>query len=562
MSELQESVEKGQRDRAAVLRRFGFVPSSILRLKRGPLSRSLFNYAHERAKGRVQGADSIARVEHAKSDKARAKAEQRRAAGMFGGLTEYSGNNRETVSVMAAELVDFFVKFYSRPGATYLDPFAGHGVRMQTALLRGMNYLGMDASAAYVDYMTSVLSRYELSAGQRVEVRRGDSRDPSWIDDEAGDFCFTSPPYWDVEYYGPEPEQLGTGHTYTEFLHGMRDVLAAWAPKFKRGSYVCLNVNDLRREGRFVPYHSDLMRVLDEVGYELIDVWVVEGLVAGLPRAFAVSHLQQRIAPKAHEYVLIARAPGPKKRKRPTSTIESAPNVLVKGESIPAPVIVEHEGVKVVRDDMLDGGTKVRAIDGLVGSADEWVYPAPAQGYAQLALAIACERQDKRCTIFTAKRKEPHPLTVRAMEHGARIEFVSNGRLSNVRAKTRRYCDENGARFVEVGLLIDGMSEAITTSARGLRVRPLEVWVTAGTGTLATALHEAWPKAELHVVRVGMVPTLPDGAIVHDAPESFDQPARIIPPFPSALHYDAKAWRFVAEHARRDGRALFWNVGA
>lgn len=310
MSELQESVEKGQRDRAAVIRRFGFVPTSILRMKRGALSRSLFDQSSERGTA-LRGSSSTRRIDLLKSAEAKAKAEQRRSLGMFGCVSEYQGNDRETRTTLAAELVDFFVKFYARPGATYLDPFMGRGVPMQTALLRGLNYLGMDASAESIEYAKAVLSRYELSDGQRVEVVRGDSRDPSWVDDGIGEFCFTSPPYWDTEYYGPEPEQLGTGKSYGEFLDGMREVFAAWAPKFKRGAFVAINVNDLRREGRFIPYHVDVLQLMRETGYEPHDIWIVEGLIAGLPRAFAVTHLLRRYAPKVHEYVLIARAPGP-----------------------------------------------------------------------------------------------------------------------------------------------------------------------------------------------------------------------------------------------------------
>ena len=42
----------------------------------------------------------------------------------------------------------------------------------------------------------------------------------------------------------------------------------------------------------------------------------------------------------------------------------------------------------------------------------------------------------------------------------------------------------------------------------------------------------------------------------------FDKPVSDIdkPPFPSAPTYDAKAWKFIREHASRG--ALFWNVGA
>lgn len=307
MSGLGESVAKGQRDRQVMLQRFGFIPHSVLHLKRGALHKSMYHLAAERAQN--MRVSSERRIDATKSSKAREKAEQRRRAGMFGSITEMSGSsNRETVSVMSPELVDFFVRYYSQPGAVYLDPFAGHGIRMQVAALRGLDYYGGDASHEYVRFMHAVLPRLTLADGQHIEVRQGDSRHAEWVPDGIGDFLFTSPPYWDVEFYGPEAEQLGTGHSYDEFLEGLTDVFKAWHPKFKPGAYVCVNVNDLRRDSSFIPYHADVYTVLRRAGYTLVDTWIVEGLIAGLPKAFAVSFNMRRIAPKLHEYVIIARA--------------------------------------------------------------------------------------------------------------------------------------------------------------------------------------------------------------------------------------------------------------
>ena len=210
---------------------------------------------------------------------------------------------------MPAELPDFFARYYSKPGATYIDPFAGQGVQMQVANLLGMNYVGMDACAEYIAYSHAVLDRIDTGS-RRIEVHLGDSRHPvDQLEDSIGDFCFTSPPYWDIEYYGPEAEQLGTGQTYQEFLDGLKDVFVAWLPKFKSGAYIAVNVNDIRRESTFIPYHADVIRLLSQAGYRLRDTWIVEGLISGLPRAFGVSFNMQRIAPKVHEYVLIAQAP-------------------------------------------------------------------------------------------------------------------------------------------------------------------------------------------------------------------------------------------------------------
>lgn len=230
---------------------------------------------------------------------------------------------------------------------------------------------------------------------------------------------------------------------------------------------------------------------------------------------------------------------------------------------IPPPVLAEHDGIVVLRDDLIEGGSKVRVAPALLEGYDEFVFAGPAQGYAQLALAIAAEMRGVRATFFTAARKEPHPLTKAAIAHGLKVVFVPIGRLSNVRAKARAYCDMTGAYLANMGLLLPGMEDALYELAASLPVDPAEVWVTAGSGTLTRALARAWPDAAVNAVQVGMPPTLPERARLWVAPEKFHEPASgLRPPFPSAECYDAKAWRFVAEHARRDGSALFWNVGA
>ena len=45
-------------------------------------------------------------------------------------------------------------------------------------------------------------------------------------------------------------------------------------------------------------------------------------------------------------------------------------------DSLPSPMIEEHEGIRVVRDDLLGGGSKIRFADYLVQSQpeiEEWV---------------------------------------------------------------------------------------------------------------------------------------------------------------------------------------------
>jgi hypothetical protein len=76
-------------------------------------------------------------------------------------------------------------------------------------------------------------------------------------------------------------------------------------------------------------------------------------------------------------------------------------------------------------------------------------------------------------------------------------------------------------------------------------------------GTKARALSVLFDMEHREYVQVGHVPDV-GRAVLHKAPERFEDDAKVPPPFPSCSNYDAKAWRFIAEHAKP--HALFWNV--
>lgn len=225
------------------------------------------------------------------------------------------------------------------------------------------------------------------------------------------------------------------------------------------------------------------------------------------------------------------------------------------------PVVVEEtSGIRVVRDDLVPGGTKARVIHLLFDECGEYVYAGPCQGYAQVALAYACKRHNKRATLFCAKRNKPHPRTVEALSAGATVHEVPYGYLSHVRARARAYCDRTGATLLPFGLADRRMVVGISMVAWQVIPAPEEVWSVAGSGTLSMALQMAWPDATINAVIVGQRHESIGRAKIWTAPEKYEQSAKRPPPFPSCNNYDAKAWRFVLEHAASG--ALFWNVAA
>ena len=236
-------------------------------------------------------------------------------------------------------------------------------------------------------------------------------------------------------------------------------------------------------------------------------------------------------------------------------------------DSLPSPMIEEHEGIQVVRDDLLGGGSKIRFADYLVQSQpeiEEWVYgSSPATGYAQISLSYLCRKYGKKAVIFMAERAwdKLHDYQIEALKAGADMKWVPNGMLSVTEKRARDYVEQDPKvrRLLPIGFHHDTVIASIVRVALSMDVRPNEVWTVGSSGTLTRGLQLAWPDAAFHCVTVGHKGDY-GRAKTYRCEIPFNKPAKLIPPFPSAITYDAKAWEYIKQHASPG--ALFWNVGA
>jgi len=241
----------------------------------------------------------------------------------------------------------------------------------------------------------------------------------------------------------------------------------------------------------------------------------------------------------------------------------------------PEPVLKMHEDYIVLRDDLLGAGTKVRGVDYLIGhmpefkETKEWVFGScPATGYAQISLPVVCGKYDKKAVLFMAERKREnlHGYQIKGLSLGADYRWVPNGMLNVTQKRAKDYVAENPTEraVLPLGLEHPSVIGSFIKVARALPIEPKEVWTVGSSGTLNRSLQLAWPDAEIHVVSVGhnMKEREVGRAIYHRSELKFDKPVKPedAPPFPSAPTYEAKAWKFIREHA--SSGALFWNVGA
>ena len=92
--------------------------------------------------------------------------------------------------------------------------------------------------------------------------------------------------------------------------------------------------------------------------------------------------------------------------------------------------------------------SKARFIAQVFDGVQEAVYASPPEGGAQTAIATVARRLGKRATIFVAARTRPHPRTLEAARHGAKVVPISPGYLSVVQSRAREYCRNTGASLI------------------------------------------------------------------------------------------------------------------
>ena len=138
------------------------------------------------------------------------------------------------------------------------------------------------------------------------------------IEPKSVDLCITSPPYWnilnmrrsadkkEIVNYSDSNADLGNINNYESFLRELQGVFAKVFKALKVAGHCVVVLMDIRKKDKFYPFHSDLARKMEEIGFthEDIIIWDRQHEYSnmrplGYPYVFRVN--------KVHEYILIFR---------------------------------------------------------------------------------------------------------------------------------------------------------------------------------------------------------------------------------------------------------------
>jgi len=232
--------------------------------------------------------------------------------------------NLEHPAMFPVMLVQRIIRcFTTTYDSVILDPFMGSGSTLVGACLLDRKGIGFEI---YPDYIELAKQRLAFSTGRRdgspaYKIYCEDSRKiGALLGPESVDFCVTSPPYWNIlsqrrtadnkvaRDYGDSNIDLGRIEDYSDFVCALGKVFCEVHRVLKPGKYCVINVMDLRKGSRFYPFHSDLARELEKIGFVFDDMIIWDRSheynnlrPLGYPAVFRIN--------KVHEYLLIFQKP-------------------------------------------------------------------------------------------------------------------------------------------------------------------------------------------------------------------------------------------------------------
>lgn len=225
--------------------------------------------------------------------------------------------------------------------------------------------------------------------------------------------------------------------------------------------------------------------------------------------------------------------------------------------SFPKPRVDKMESISVVREDLIEVGSKARFGEYLIATSpyDTIVYVQPRFGFAGISLTKLCKMYDKKLVLFMPSSREISEHQAFVIEKGARPMFHRIAAMPNLNRIAKAWAEKNKAHFVPLGLDHPLVTAMIVKVASEMKP-PERFWTAFSTGVLNRGLQIAWPNSEAFGVAVAR--NVHDGekgrAKLIGHYQSFGQNAKILPPFESASNYDAKVWEYL-----KPGD-LFWNV--
>lgn len=194
---------------------------------------------------------------------------------------------------------------YSQENDIVLDQFAGGGTTLIEAKLLNRNIIGIDVNDIALQRCKEKTSfEYENAKGH-VHIHKADARNLSFLSNESIDLICTHPPYANIiEYSKDIPEDLSLLKRL-DFLEAMKLVASESYRVLKKGKFCAILMGDTRQKGHMIPMSFDVMKIFQEVGFQLKELIIKEQHNCRATGYWKTNSIKYNFLLIAHEYLFI-----------------------------------------------------------------------------------------------------------------------------------------------------------------------------------------------------------------------------------------------------------------
>lgn len=217
--------------------------------------------------------------------------------------------------------IEKLISLFTKRDMAVLDPFVGSGTTIIAANNLNRVCYGIDLNEKYYDLFIERTSNMNID--ERCKYYIGDSNEVLNQIDEV-DYIVTSPPYHNilrndskgtrnnngkdyrmsardgVEYYSDKENDLGNFEKYEDFLKAFKSIMSKAYNKLRNKKYASIIISDFTVNKKEVCVQADIVRVMQEIGFEFAGTTVLMQTVKplypfGYPYAYKINHHHQNI---------------------------------------------------------------------------------------------------------------------------------------------------------------------------------------------------------------------------------------------------------------------------
>lgn len=218
------------------------------------------------------------------------------------------------------QLMAHIIEFFTRPGETVLDPFAGVGGTLLGASISGRTATGIELNPRWIDIYRQVcrqeeIAEQEILAGDCLEIMERMAQEGRQFD-----FVATDPPYsialektmggryveqhrsrrTHFESFGDDPRDFRNLTTFEAFYEAIGRMAVQVHRLLKPKGYLALIIRDSYQDGEYVMASYEISKQMQAAGFTMkgIKIWYGAGARVrpyGYPYAYVPNIVHQNI---------------------------------------------------------------------------------------------------------------------------------------------------------------------------------------------------------------------------------------------------------------------------